>query len=124
MIFHPHIVNDEQRCDFGWPKIILEKCAALVYKTETILFLYGCASYYEITVIGDGDMVQQKLEEVDQDRCMIIPSLSYGPMGIRNRQKCYKLVCSLPTSALHFLCFSLAQQFKPHMKFDKCNSHI
>jgi hypothetical protein len=52
MIFHPHIVNEEQRCDFGWPKIILEKCAALVYKTETILLLYGCASYCKIIVIG------------------------------------------------------------------------
>jgi hypothetical protein len=98
MIFHPHVVNEEQRCDFGWPKIILEKCAALVYKTETILLLYGCASYCEITVIGDGDMVRQKLEEVDQDRCRIIPSLSYGPMGIRNRQKCCKLASVWPNS--------------------------
>ncbi|KAL5665224.1 hypothetical protein ACJX0J_025332, partial [Zea mays] len=36
--------------------------------------------------------LKQKLEEVDQDKCRIIPSLSYGPMGIRSRQKCCKPV--------------------------------
>jgi hypothetical protein len=60
-------------------------------------------------------MVQQELEGLDQDRCRIVSSLFYGPMVIIIRQQCCKLVFSLSTFALHFLCFSSAQELDSHI---------